>query len=356
MMKLIAALCVSLMPYLANAQADQTPSTEPRDILFFDESAPATEKPEATELKLVYDGTAIEESNLSLPNEKEQLLNQLKEEIATERNLKTELYLPRAPGDLETLEKFREMSLHDIQVFLRKKETFLRRFSTTLRSMKLPISWVNKAVVEVNGKFYRSRKLIAKSNTVGSVGMISVGAGLALPSKFVEYLKKKSIGRFIPKSGGFYYMLGAGGGVVRTVNRTTGESTLHLELFVDGEKLEKTLTGIVEATVAGTVGVVYEHRDRDFWTQKVNVTYGGAAGLFREGEHHFGWAASFGASIPPLIGAVLVYTDQGTRQYFLRLSISPKSIALFIPRLMLVGLMGKKFQSDLFGRSCSRVY
>lgn len=356
MVKVLVSLLICLTPYLASAQAEEPSTNEPRDVLFFDETATNSTRSESVELQLPYDGTAIEEAEITLPNQKEQLIAELKAELEAARDLKSHLYLPKAPADSATLENLKEMPLYDIQVFLRKKETFLRRFSSTLRAVKLPISWVNKAVKEVNDKFYRSHKLIARSNTVGGVAMLSVGAGLALPEKMVNYLKTKSIGRFIPDSGGFYYMLGLGGGVVRTVDRMTGESTLHLELFLDSEKLQKTLTGVVEATAAGTLGVVYEHRDRDFWTQKVDVTYGGAAGLFREGDRHFGWAASFGASIPPLIGAVLVYTDQGTRAYFLRLSISPKSIALFIPRLMLVGLMSKKFRSDLFGRSCSRVY
>lgn len=352
MVKHLLALLIALLPAVGFAQTENS-NQEHRDLLVFDDSATGVQAPsEATELELKYDGLNVDAADLPLPESKDKLLLDLEKELYEVKDLRNSIYFPRAPTNLDELEIFKALSFQEMKTFLRKKETFLRRFGKTLSFFKLKNSWISKALAEVNSQFYRSSKLIANSNTAGGTLMFSAGAGLALPTKIVPYLKTKPIGRFIPESGGFYYMLGLGAGVVRVVDPKTKKSNLYLELFLDTEKLTKTLTGLVEATAAGTMGVVYEHRESDFWSQKVDVNYGGLAGLFLRGDTHFGWAASLGVSAPPFIGAVLVYTNEATRRYFMRMNIT--KVFIDIPGRLFSEIAGRT--RSLRARSCSRVY
>ena len=346
MVKALITLFFVILPQLGFAQAE-----EGRDLVVFEESATGVTTEQALELKLPYNGKAVEESGLHLPVEKNEILAELLKEMLQRKDQRTEVVIPNGPESFEELEIFKNLSAAEMKTFLRKKQTFLRRFAKALQFVKLKPAWINKALAEVNAKFFRSSRLIANSNTVGGTVMLSAGAGLALPSKIVERLKTRPIGQFIPDSGGFYYMLGLGAGLVRFSDPETKKSSLHFELFVDAERLKKTLTGLLEATAAGTMGVVYEHREKDFWSQKVDVVYGGAAGLFRSGQNHFGWAASLGVSAPPFIGAVLVYNNDGVRRYLMRLNIT--KVFVEIPVRIFQRIAGP-FRTGL--RSCSRVY
>jgi hypothetical protein len=150
--------------------------------------------------------------------------------------------------------------------------------------------------------------------------MFTLSGGLALPSILVQKLKGTRIGRYIPDAGGFYYVLGMGAGLTRHV--ANGRSNLLIEVFIDRERLNSSLTGIVEVSAAGTYGVVYEHREGAFRSQNNRTAYGGAAGVFREGPNQFGWAASTGVSFPPFIGSVLIYVDSARRDYIVRLNLT----------------------------------
>jgi hypothetical protein len=219
------------------------------------------------------------------------------------------------------MQKLELLNEPELQSFLGKKQKFLARMSKVLTFFRLKPKIVNKVLNEVNNKFYNSSRLIANSNSVGGTVMFSISGGLALPKKIVEKLENRAVGKFIPKSGGFFYLVGLGVGVARHV-QPHGRANWVLDVFVDAEKLQSTVTGIAEVSAAGTYGVVYEFREGNFKSQTTKTTYGGVAGVFRQGENQFGWAASTGLSIPPGIGALLVFTDTTTRHYLLRMNFS----------------------------------
>nr|BFD58321.1 hypothetical protein CKG001_04280 [Bdellovibrio sp. CKG001]BFD61750.1 hypothetical protein BdHM001_04310 [Bdellovibrio sp. HM001]BFD65573.1 hypothetical protein HAGR004_05950 [Bdellovibrio sp. HAGR004] len=221
---------------------------------------------------------------------------------------------PRTEAELE---KLLQLPDAEIEVFLAKKKAFLGKFARVLRFFKVSPAKVNKALNELNARFYESSHVVSKSNVKGGTVMFSISAGLALPQKVMEAMRARSIGNFVPASGGFYYMLGLGAGFSRQVG-ADGKARFVFELFLDVEKLKKTLTGIAEVSAAGTYGLVFEKREGSIRSQKSTTMYGGATGVFRQGSQQFGWAASTGMSLPPGIGILLVYQDEATRYYLFR--------------------------------------
>lgn len=268
------------------------------------------------------------------------------------------IVIPAAPTQTTHLHALDALTDHELLDFLRKKQSFLNRFAGVLKTLHFKPKTINKALAEVNEEFFDSATLIARSNTIGSTVMFSLSGGLALPKKFTEKLKERPLGKFLPESGGFYYLLGFGAGITRVTNPNTQKAKWYLELFMDTESLKNTLSGLVELSAAGTYGVVYEYRPESFWTQKMETTYGGLAGLFKRGPNQFGWAASTGLSAPPGIGAFLIYQDHTTRRYFLRLNISP----LFLPLQWSYKFISNSTRAfgqwvkNPTGRSCSQLF
>lgn len=248
---------------------------------------------------------------------KAELLKALHEEMKSPKDEKV-LYIPRAPTNEEQLKSLNNLTESEIQSFLGKKQKFLEKMAKALTSLHLKPKFVNKVLTEVNTKFYNSSRLIANSNSAGVSVMFSMSGGLALPRKIVEKLKERSLGKYIPKTGGFAYLVGFGFGVSRKTN-AEGRPSWVFDVFVDTEKLKSTLTGMAEISAAGTYGVIYELREGKFGSQTTETSYGGVAGVFRQGTNQFGWAASTGMSFPPGIGAILVFTNQTTRHYILRM-------------------------------------
>ncbi|QDK36746.1 hypothetical protein [Bdellovibrio sp. NC01] len=249
----------------------------------------------------------------------------------TEEIPKDQLFDFETPRTQAELDKLLQLSDTEIASFLGKKKAFLGKFAKVLSFFRVGPGKINKALNELNGRFYESSHVVSRSNVKGGSMMFSVSGGLALPRKAMEFLRKKSIGNFIPDSGGFYYMLGLGAGFTRQVD-SNNKSKFVFEIFMDVEKLKNTLTGIVEVSAAGTYGLVFEKREGPFMTQKNTTMYGGATGVFRQGPHQFGWAASTGLSFPPAIGAFLVYQDHATRFYLFRL----EGLKATLPALSLV--------------------
>lgn len=273
------------------------------------------------EIQLVYDPKDFD--GITETGTKEELLKSLREEMAKTKDDKT-LYVPKAPQTEEQLEKLSALSEPEMQSFIGKKQKFLERMAKVLTFFRLKTKIVNKILSEVNTKFYNSTRLIANSNSAGATVMFSISGGMALPKKIMAKLEGRALGKFIPKSGGFFYLIGLGVGVSRHVQEN-GKPHWVLEAFVDRETLKSTVTGIIEVSAAGTYGVVYELREGKFKGQQSETTYGGLAGVFRQGENQFGWAASTGMSLPPGIGSVIVYTDNSKRNYLFRINFSKMS-------------------------------
>ena len=230
---------------------------------------------------------------------------------------KDKIYDFEGPRTSEELERLLQLSDNEIASFLSKKKAFLGKFAKVLGFFKLGPAKINKALNELNSRFYESSHVVSRSNVKGGSFMFSLSGGLALPQKVMSILRQRNIGNFLPRSGGFYYMLGLGACFSRQVDGNN-KSKFVFELFVDVEKLKNTLSGIVEVSGAGTYGLVFEKREGPFITQENTTLYGGATGVFRQGPHQFGWAASTGLSFPPGIGIFLVYQDKATRYYLFR--------------------------------------
>ncbi|MDG0816832.1 hypothetical protein [Bdellovibrio svalbardensis] len=268
----------------------------------------------ADEIQVKFDPSEVTEVDKEF--NRERFVKKARAEMNTEIP-KDVLYEFEGPRTEAELEKLLQLSDSEVASFLAKKKAFLGKFAKVLAFFRVGPAKINKALNELNGRFYESSHVVSRSNVKGGSMMFSISGGLALPQKVMEALHKRSIGSFIPKSGGFYYMLGLGAGFARKVD-ANNKSKFVFEVFVDVEKLKKTLTGIVEVSAAGTYGLVFEKREGAFMSQKNTTMYGGATGVFRQGSHQFGWAASTGLSFPPGIGILLVYQDEATRYYLFR--------------------------------------
>lgn len=269
------------------------------------------------ELSIVYDPKDF--PGATVAGSKEELLESLRLEMETPQ--KTELSIPRAPISHDQLEKLSTLTESEIQAFLGKKQKFLEKMAKALTFIRLKPKLVNKVLNELNNKFYNSSRMIANSNTVGGAFMISVSGGLVLPRKLVAKLQERTLGRFIPKSGGFAYLLGIGVGVSRTI-KSDGKPHWIVDIFMDVEKIKSSMTGVASVGAAGTYGVVYEFREGDFKKQQIDTSYGGLSGVFKQGDNHFGWAASTGLSFPPGVGSIMIFTNQTTRHYLARVDLT----------------------------------
>lgn len=228
------------------------------------------------------------------------------------------LAFPFAPSKIEKLASLNDLSASEIELFMSRRQIILEKFAKTLKFMRVKTSVLNSAMIMFNDKLYASSNIIAKANSYGGTAMFTINGGLALPEKLMNRVKQTKWGKLIPERGGFYYVLGLGAGISRT--NENGKSRLSLELFLDLERLNRSFSGIIEAGVAGTYAFVYEVREGKTPVQQANVNYTGVLGVFRDGPKQFGWGASSGFSVPPLIGAVLFYEDKVDRYYLLRIN------------------------------------
>lgn len=298
-----------LFSFSAKAESDDT------NILLVpnEKDAPAIVS-ERQDVQVAFDPAEVTESAKDFDREKfvRESMDKMNQEPSKE---KIEIW--NGPRSQAHLDKLLQLSDAEIAAFLGKKQAFLNKFAKTLAFFHLSPNKINKVLMELNNRFYESSHVVSRSNTKGGAMMLSVSAGLALPQKIVQSLKQRSIGKYIPESGGFLYMLGLGVGFARQVDENK-QSKFVFEIFMDVERLKSTMTGLVEVSAAGTYGLVFEKRGANFTHQKSGTTYGGLAGVFRQGQSQFGWAASTGMSLPPGIGAVLVYQDEVTRYYLFR--------------------------------------
>lgn len=269
---------------------------------------------EKQDVQVAFDPAEVTESAKDFDREKfvRESIDKMNQEPSKE---KVEVWT--GPRSAEHLDKLLQLSDAEISIFLGKKQAFLNKFAKTLAFFHLSPTRINKVLLELNNRFYESSHVISRSNTKGGTMMFSLSAGLALPQKIVQSLKQRSIGKYIPETGGFLYMLGFGVGFARQVDENK-KSKFVFEIFMDVERLKSTMTGLLEVSAAGTYGLVFEKRGTDFTHQKSGTTYGGIAGVFRQGQSQFGWSASTGMSLPPGIGAVLVFQDEATRYYLFR--------------------------------------
>lgn len=223
------------------------------------------------------------------------------------------------PRDPQVLEKVLQLSDKELNDFMNRKQAFLQRFQKILQWMHRPPAKINATLAELNARLYDSYRVVAGSNTKGSVFSVSINGGLAFPSqKFLELLRLQSLGKFIPAGKGFYYLMALGIGIAHRVD-ASGKGHLTFELFIDAEKLKSTYTAIVEISTAVNFGANLEHRDDNVTHRQGVANYGGASGVIRQGESQFGWTGSVGMGAPPMIGAFLVYRTDTTRLYIARL-------------------------------------
>ncbi len=312
---MIASLGISMSTFAADGGPD-----EARDLLFVQpETAETRALPLAPEIELVLPA-GKEAVGVHNEETKQALIETLRRSIGTETKDARGVLIPLGPESLEELSVFEKASSVEIESFLSKKAAFLAKFAKITGTFRLKPALVSKALKEINAKFYSSANLIMKSNAYSGTTMFSLSTGLALPERIMEAMRGSRMGRFVPEKSGFFYMIGLGAGLSSVPSKKSDRRVMQLEIFLDLESLKKSISGILEISIAGNYGVVFEHRDGHFASQRGVTTYGGVAGVFREGPHQFGWAASTGLSIPPGIGAFLVYQDHAYRHYLLRVN------------------------------------
>lgn len=271
------------------------------------------------ELKITYNPKDFEGISDKSGN-KQQLLKSLRDEmkLSTDNSI---VKIPQAPVTNEQMQNIELLNESELQLFLGKKQKFLERVSKVMGFFHLKPKMVNKVLNEINNQFYNSSRVIATSNSIGGTLMFSLSGGLALPKKIVEKLENRSLGKFIPKSGGFAYLLGIGVGVARHIQKN-GHPNWILDVFIDVERLKSSVTGFALASLAGTFGIAYELREGSLKSESIDTTYAGVAGIFKQSENQFGWATTGGVSFPPIIDDIFVFTTVTTRHYLLRVNFS----------------------------------
>ncbi|MEK2644086.1 hypothetical protein [Bdellovibrio sp. BCCA] len=321
-------LCLSLMAITCLLSFNAKAEDETNLLLVPNEKDAPAITSESQEMEVRFDPSEVTEPEKNFDREK---FIRDSRDLMTAEPSQEKIEIWSGPRSEEHLQKLLQLSDAEIASFLGKKEAFLGKFAKTLAFFRLSPKKINKVLLELNNRFYESSHVVSRSNTKGAAMMFSVSGGMALPQKFVKTLKERSIGKYIPESGGFYYMMGLGVSFARRVDENK-KSKFVFEIFMDVERLKSTLTGLVEVSAAGTYGLVFEKRTGEFTHQKSNTTYGGVAGVFRQGTHQFGWAASTGLSMPPGIGAILVYQDEVTRYYLFR----TENLKVTLPALRMI--------------------
>jgi len=289
-----------------------------RDFLIYpNKSSGAPVHNESQDLTVVYDGQKLSETELYLPNEKSKILDMLKIKIMNETlTIHNNITVPLAPQSVSDLDKLNDLSGDELKTFLRKKETWLQNIAKVFKKLNVSPLVANKILKEANQKIYNSTKSIAKSNTGRKPVYIAVSAGIALPQYLVAKLKQTPIGRFIPDSGGFYYLFGFGGSLYRKVNPATLKKELFIEFLTTKEELVKSMSGVLDLSLNLYMGSTQEFRASGAEkTQKVLITNLGAAGSMRTGTNHAGWTVPIGIGAIPVVGWFLVHENNAVLNY-----------------------------------------
>ncbi len=293
-------------------------NNENGEVLFIETANPKQSLPMSEELKITIHDDPSGFSD-DPETKKIEVLKKLKDLVGKSVTPNEKgLAFPMAPSQSELLESLNNLSETELDLFLDRREKIIDKFAKSLKFMRAKNSIVNAALIDLNDKLYNSSQLIAKANAYSGNATFLLNGGLALPQKLVKSLKETKYGRFIPENGGFYYCLGLGAGVARA--NVSGKNVLNLELYLDYEHLKKSITGAIEAGVAGNYGFVYELREPHTFLQEGHVSYAGVLGAFRDGPQQFGWAASTGLSVPPLIGSILLFQNAAHRYYLVRIN------------------------------------
>ncbi len=245
------------------------------------------------------------------------------------------IVIPEGPANDEEADLLQTLSESDQHRFLVNKKKFLSKLSNTLSFFRLKATLINKALKGLNKQFYGSPKVVSSANTDGGFLLFSASVGLGLPQKITEFIRSRPLGKLLPKSGGFYFLLGLGIAVVRRVDPLIKKASWFLESYVDTESLDRVHTFLAKLAVNISPGILYENRPDSFWSQKFKRLYAGAAGNFEKGDHVFAWNTTVGVSLPPGTGVFYVFEADGTRRYFVRLNLSKYLIDPFAKLLNL---------------------
>lgn len=339
---------MSLYSYSAQAESDDT-----NLLIVPEQDSLTTTSIDDSEIKIQFDPSEIQDPIKDF-NRQRFIENSLARMNIPPSNDKVEIW--SGPRNNEHLEKILELTDPEIALFLGKKEAVLNKLAKTLSFFKLPPQKINKALLEINKLFYDNSHIVSRSNTRGGTLSFVISAGLALPQKVIHALKQRSIGKFIPEKGGFYYLLGFGVSFARHIDENK-KSKYVFEVFMDVERLNSTMTGIIRASTGLQYGLIFEKRDTNFTAQKFNVSTSGVTGILKQGHGHFGWNGSTGITMPPGLSVLLVYKSDSARYYLFR----TENLKASLPALNLMKESFINYLKNLLGNktkiiSCNQAF
>lgn len=154
---------------------------------------------------------------------------------------------------------------------------------------------------------------IAHSNRTGLVISISGSMGIGISAILMRKIRRHKLFKLLPRSGGFFLLLGAGLGVYRVRSENGGRDRLIVEGFVDFDRLKKIQTFASEVSVAANWGLVMDHSEKKKLDQ-LESQYIGILGVVRQGQDHFSYSFVTGAAFPPLLPVGMVY-ENITKRY-----------------------------------------
>lgn len=196
--------------------------------------------------------------------------------------------------------------------------------------MLRPISWnkdkLAKRMSSIDDFVIESADAIAMSNRTGFVFSISGAFGLGISKRLLDKIRSERIKRFIPETGGFYYVLAAGGGIyIKQVG--PNKNRLVVDVFVDFDRLQKIHTYAGEVSAAINWGVAVDQAEGR-GMDRLESHYIGILGVVRKSVSHFSYSLITGLALPPYLPVGMVYTNETFR---------PRATALNIPWFKIKG-------------------
>lgn len=212
------------------------------------------------------------------------------------------------PAVLEAADR---LSPEQYRSFLKNR----RRLLTTAYWALRLVSWnKNKfadRMSEIDRFVIQSADAIARSRRTGFAVSATGAFGLGLSDYLKAKIKNEKFRAILPASGGFYYVLGVGGGAY--IQQTTKKKNhFILEVFVDFDRLKKIHTYAAEVSAAVNWSIPV---DDVKWAsvEKYDSHYVGILGVIRRGVSHFSYTLITGIAMPPYLPIGMVYTNETRR-------------------------------------------
>ena len=270
------------------------------------------------DISFVYDPAEFSVSPEEVKAMPADILSRLKNNIAIEQRAAAGGYfVPTSPSNEALLQGLQGMSTEDLQLFLVKKQKFLEKIGNWIQWARLPRFIHNKMIKVFNDQFYGSARVIARANAQGGSVRLLGSVGLGINSILAEKFKGTALGKWFPKTGGVFLMLGIGVSLARV--DLDGRQSWVFEVFADYSRLKSAQTFLASGAVGLNFNYLSEVRQsNEALIHDYEGKNKGPMGMVMTGEGHFSYGPAAVLSFPPFVGAAMFYEIKQKRITLLR--------------------------------------